>query len=78
MASKIARECTDIQTGLSEKLGQILQASLGFTIGYVFAFKFGCRFTLVQMGCFLVMILLGIAVGLIFKKGNSEEMRSYA
>ena len=46
--------------------------------GYVFAFTFGWRFTLVLMGCFPVMMLLGVAVGVIFKKGISEEMRSYA
>lgn len=78
MASKISRECTAIQTGLSEKSGQILQAAFGFTMGYVFAFTFGFKFTLVLLGCFPVMVLLAIACGQIFKKGISEEMRSYA
>ena len=63
MASRISKECTAINRGLGEKLGNTIMAFSGFTFGYIFAFYWGWLFTIILLAGFPVILATGVALG---------------
>lgn len=78
MASKISKECSAIQRGTGEKIGNTLMAVTSFVAGFIFAFSLSWRMTLILLCAFPFIALLGMGMGVAMQDGFAEQMRAYA
>jgi len=78
MASKISKEIAAVQRGTGEKIGNILMSVSGFGLGFVAAFYFGWKLTLILMAGLPFVLLSGVAMGAMFETGAVENMKAYA
>lgn len=78
MASKINKEASAVQRGLSEKVGNIVMSISGFVLGYVAAFWFGWKLSLILLGALPLVACSGIAFGASLESGQVEQMKAYA
>ena len=77
MAAKIAKEISAINRGLGEKIGTIIMSTSAFVFGFVFAFYWGWKLTLILMASFPVFMILGYAMANVMKNGMIDHMRAY-
>lgn len=63
MQPRIAKEISAISRGLGEKVGMIVMAMTTFVCGFAFAFYWGWLLTLILLGTFPFLALVGIAMG---------------
>ena len=77
MASKITKECSSIQRGTGEKVGNIVMSCGGFLLGFVFAFTFGWFFTLILLATLPVLLLCGIGMAMSMA-GGEDALKAYA
>lgn len=78
MASKINKEASAVQRGLSEKVGNIVMSIAGFVLGYAAAFYFGWKLSLILLGALPFVACSGIAFGASLESGQVEQMKAYA
>jgi len=78
MASKIAKEVAAVQRGTGEKIGTIMMSVSSFILGYVAAFYFGWKLTLILLVGLPAVLLSGVAMGASFETGAVESMKAYA
>lgn len=78
MASRISNECSAIQRGVGDKVGNVLQALFGGVFSFVVAFYIGWEMTLFLFAVMPVILILGATIFRVFKQGLVEQMRSYA
>lgn len=62
MASKISKECSAIQRGTGDKVGNVVMSVAGFFLGFAFAFYWGWLLTLILLATLPVMILSGVGM----------------
>ena len=77
MASKISKECSSIQRGTGEKVGNMAMAVAGFFLGFAFAFYWGWLLTLILLATIPVMILSGIGMAASMA-GGEDALKAYA
>lgn len=77
MASKITKECSSIQRGTGEKVGNIVMSCGGFLLGFVFAFTFGWLFTLILLATLPVLLLVGVGMAMSMM-GGEDALKAYA
>ena len=53
------QDAADIQSAISEKLGQMIKSFTTFIVGFIIAFIRGWDMTLVMLGCIPLMGLMG-------------------
>jgi len=78
MASKISKEVAAVQRGTGEKIGNIMMSSSSFLLGYIAAFTFGWKLTLILLVGLPAVCLSGVAMGASFETGAVEGMKAYA
>lgn len=78
MASRISKECSAIQRGLGEKVGNTITAVASFIFGFIFAFYWGWLLTCILLAGFPVIILTGVSLGASLQSGFVEAMKAYA
>lgn len=78
MASKIAKEVSAVQRGTGEKIGNIMMSASSFILGYIAAFTFGWKLTLILLAGLPAVMLSGVAMGASFETGAIETMKAYA
>jgi len=78
MASKISKEVAAVQRGTGEKVGNITMSVSGFFLGYIAAFYFGWKLSLILLGGLPFVLLSGVAMGAMFETGAVESMKAYA
>lgn len=78
MAAKISKEVAAIKRGTGEKIGNVMMSSSCFILGYVAAFYFGWKLTLILLVGLPAVMCAGIAMGASFETGAVESMKAYA
>lgn len=78
MAAKISKECSAIQRGTGDKVGNIIMSVASFLLGFVFAFLYGWLMTLILLAFFPVMALMGGGMGVVLGDNLKESMKAYA
>lgn len=78
MAAKISKESAAVQRGTGEKVGNIVMSTSCFFLGYVAAFYFGWKLTLIYLAGLPFVMLSGIAMGASYESGAVESMKAYA
>ena len=78
MASKISKECSAIQRGTGEKVGNVAMAAASFIAGFAFSFYWGWLFTVILLGAFPFLALMGMGMGIAMQDGFGEQMRAYS
>jgi len=78
MASKIAKEVSAVHRGTGEKIGNIMMSASSFILGYIAAFTFGWKLTLILLAGLPAVMLSGVAMGASFETGAIETMKAYA
>ena len=59
MPSKIAKECSAIELGCGQKVGQTVRTTLACVFGFAVGFYLGWQFTLILMASVPVMCCVG-------------------
>jgi ATP-binding cassette subfamily B (MDR/TAP) protein 1 len=78
MSAKIAKECSAIQRGLGEKVGQTIMSISGFFFGFAFAFTYGWEYSTVLLGVVPCIALTGVLMAMSLESGITQMMRAYA
>lgn len=78
MASKINKEASAVQRGISEKIGNINMSVSGFILGYAAAFYLGWKLALILLGALPFVACSGIAFGMSMETGTIEQMKAYS
>ena len=77
MASRIAKECSAIQRGTGDKIGNVLMAVTAFISGFVFSFYLSWLMTLILLGALPFIGILSLGTGMSKVDGFAEIMRAY-
>lgn len=56
----------------------IIMSAFGFIFGFSFAFYWGWIFTLILLGAFPFLVIVGMAMGVALNGGITEQMKAYA
>jgi ABC-type multidrug transport system fused ATPase/permease subunit len=62
MQSRISKEVGAISRGLGEKIGMVVMSIFCFFFGFGFAFLFGWLLTLILLGSFPFLALVGVGM----------------
>ena len=78
MASKINKEASAVKRGCSEKIGNINMSISAFLLGYIAAFYFGWKFSLILLAGLPVLGFSGALMAWSMNAGTLEQMKAYA
>lgn len=72
MASKINKEAGAVKKGTCEKIGALNMSLASVVLGFVAAFYFGWKYSLVLLGGMPVMMAAGVMWGMAMESGTVE------
>ena len=78
MTAKISKEVGAIQRGNGDKIGLTVVSLVCFFSGFIVAFIWGWKLSLVLTASLPIMGVLGAVWGAAFEQGKTQEMRVYA
>ena len=78
MASKINKEAAAVRRGCSEKNGVVMMSLTMFVLGFVAAFYFGWKYSLILLGGLPFIAGVGVLWGVSMESGTVGQMKAYA
>ena len=78
MSAKIAKEISAIQRGLGEKVGNTIMSVFMFFVGFILAFRWGWKLSLILMGALPIAAFCGVGMAWSLESGMTAMMRAYA
>ena len=78
MASKINKEAAAVRRGCNEKNGVVMMTATIFILGFVAAFYFGWKYSLILLGGLPFIACVGIGWGISMESGSTAQMKAYA
>jgi hypothetical protein len=78
MASKINKEAGAVKKGTSDKVGAINYSVTGFLLGYLVAFYWGWKFSLILCAALPFLGCSGVGWAMTLHTGAVEQMKAYA
>ena len=78
MASKINKEAAAVRRGCNEKNGVVMMTATIFILGFVAAFYFGWKYSLILLGGLPFIAGVGVLWGVSMESGTVGQMKAYA
>lgn len=78
MSAKISKEIAAIQRGLGEKVGNIIMSISMLILGFVVAFIWGWKLTLIMFAIVPLLGITGAGMAMSLDEGLTSQMRAYS
>jgi ABC-type multidrug transport system fused ATPase/permease subunit len=78
MSAKISKEIAAIQRGLGEKVGNIIMSLSMLILGFVIAFIWGWKLSLIMLGIVPLLGVTGAGMAMSLDDSLTSQMRAYA